>query len=39
MEIQSNPDTAPVYIPPPSHCAHETLEMKIPYVIAEGIPQ
>jgi hypothetical protein len=36
-EVQSNPDTAPLYIRPPSHCAHESLVSEIPYVISKGI--
>jgi hypothetical protein len=37
--MQSNPDTAPLKIPPPPlHCAQESLRTEIPYVISKGIP-
>jgi hypothetical protein len=39
LYIQSNLIQHPLYVLPPSHCAHKTLGTEIPYVISKGIPQ
>jgi hypothetical protein len=36
IHIQSNPITAPLYIPPPLHFTLESLGTEIPYVISKG---
>jgi hypothetical protein len=36
---QSNPNTAPLYIPLPSHCAHRSLGTEIFFVISMRILQ
>jgi hypothetical protein len=35
--LQSNLETAPLYLPQPLHCAHGSLGTEIPYVISKGI--
>jgi hypothetical protein len=37
--VQSNPDTAPSCMPPPSYCLHEFLGTEIPNIISKGIPR
>jgi hypothetical protein len=37
LYLQTNPDTAPLYTPLPSHCAQECLRTVILCVISEGL--